>query len=390
MDNRPVTADDDHQELDAAWRALFRLIDGLPGCVQWGDVSHMDVMDMADRVRGVGLHLDSAVQLSSQMRYESAFALLRTALEQVLVDWLVFQGRTLVQRFPGVDEERWAEWQHDRATGADWTRTIRDWSRTKKGDVRIVREGLFSEPDEHGNKIQLSIYYFLLDQYRPTLGPPSAQTDTPYLRLEDLRRLAEENEALWRTYLTWSSLLTNLRENALLADADANRLAAHYRFLSSYAHPVADHRRETYGRDASMGWPRYDHYCSELVLLYALALGALEILNFLPVVKTKPGVSLADPDRIDLVLRVAESSSTHFWFLGTNAHPYDLWKAHNTAFFQLFKDGQLTTPQPPPPDEVPYPTDPLRRLIEMHASTTEVLTGLTYLSPWPREDARFR
>ena len=116
----------------------------------------------------------------------------------------------------------------------------------------------------------------------------------------------------------------------------------------------------------------------------------LEILNFLPVVKTKPGVSLADPDRIDLVLRVAESSSTHFWFLGTNAHPYDLWKAHNTAFFQLFKDGQVTTPQPPAPDEVPYPTDPLRRLIEMHASTTEVLTGLTYLSPWPREDARFR
>ena len=385
-----MTADDDHQELDVAWRELCRLIDGLPGRMRWGDVSHLDVVDMADRVRGVGLHLDSAVQLSSQMRYESAFALLRTALEQVLVDWLVFLGRTLVQRFPGVDEERWTEWQHDRATGADWTSTIRDWSRTKKGDVRIVREGLFSEPDEQGNKTQLSIYYFLLEQYRPTLGPPGAQTDTPFVTLEDLRRVAEENDALWRTYLTWSSLLTNLRENALLADADANRLAVHYRFLSSYAHPVSDHRRETYGRDASMGWPRYDHYCSELVLLYALTLGALEVRNFLPVVKTKSGASLADPDHIDMVLRVAEVSASHFWFLGTNAHPYDLWKAHNTASFQLFKIGQLTVPPPPPPDEVPYPIDPLRRLIEMHASTTEVLTGLTYLSPWPREDARFR
>jgi hypothetical protein len=83
-----------------------------------------------------------------------------------------------------------------RATGADWTTTIRDWTRTKKGDVRIVREGLFLEPDEHGNRSQISIYYFLLGQYRPTLGPPSAQAEEWAISREELRRMASENEAL--------------------------------------------------------------------------------------------------------------------------------------------------------------------------------------------------
>jgi len=34
---------------------------------------------------------------------------------------------------------------------------------------------MFSEPDEDGNRRQVGIYYFLLEQYRPALGPPSVQ-----------------------------------------------------------------------------------------------------------------------------------------------------------------------------------------------------------------------
>lgn len=39
--------------------------------------------------------------------------------------------------------------------------------------------------------------------------------------------MAGENEALWRVYLTWSALLTNLQANNLIDDVDAGRLAAH-------------------------------------------------------------------------------------------------------------------------------------------------------------------
>jgi hypothetical protein len=91
----------------------------------------MDVADMADRVRELSLPLDSPVQLARELRYAPAlaslrFASLRTSLEQCVVDWLVFLGRTMVQRFTGVDDAKRDEWQQARAAGAEWTKTIRD------------------------------------------------------------------------------------------------------------------------------------------------------------------------------------------------------------------------------------------------------------------------
>jgi hypothetical protein len=237
-----MSDNNEHRELVAAWNSLSDIMDGLPQRLRWGDTRYMEVTDLADRVRGLSIHLDSAVELAGRFRYEPALALLRTGLEQCVVDWLVFLGRTIEQRVTGVDDAKWEEWQAARATGADWTTTIRDWTRTKKGEVRIVREGLFSEPDEHGNRSQISVYYFLLEQYIPTLGPPSAQGEEWAISRDELRRMAGENETLWRVYLTWSSLLTNLQANELVEDVDAGRLAVHYRFLSGFAHPVTDQR----------------------------------------------------------------------------------------------------------------------------------------------------
>lgn len=232
-----MTADDQHAELVAAWQPLRELMDSLPRLIQWSGVQHMDVTDMADRVRGLASHLGGAVDLSSALRYDSSLSLMRTGLEQVLVDWLVFRGRTFVQRFRSVDEERWAAWQAAKDAGEEWTKDIRSWTRTKGGDVRIVREGLKSESDDGGSGRQISIYYFLLEQYRPSLGPPSAQTGDWSINVDDLRRMARENQDLWHVYLTWSSLLTNLQENELVDAVDAGRLTAHYRFLSGYGAP---------------------------------------------------------------------------------------------------------------------------------------------------------
>jgi hypothetical protein len=319
--------------------------------------------------------------------------LLRTGLEQCVIDWLLLLGKMLVQRYAGVDETTWQEWQADRAAGAEWTKTIRDWSRTKKGDVRIVREGMFSEPDKDGKRLQVSIYYFLLDQYQPTMGPPSAaRVDDWAITRDELRHWACENEAIWRAYLTWSSLLANLRENDLVDDVDAGRLAAHYRFLSGFAHPVVYQRDSAYGRGAGLGWPRYDHYSSELVLLYAITLGTLEVRNFLASLKRRAELTVTDRGSVDEALVQAESTTSHFWFLGTKPHAYDLWKAHNEACFRAVRDDGSAAPPPaePEPEDVPYPTDPFRRLIAIHASAHEMMTGLVYVSPWPRDDARSR
>ncbi len=366
-------------------------MDGLPGLIRWDGVQHMDVTDMADRVRGLASHLSGAVDLSMDLRYDSALSLIRTCLEQVLVDWLLFSGRTFVQRFRGIDDERWAAWQAAKDAGEEWTKDIRSWSRTRKGDVRIVREGLKSESDDGGPGRQISIYYFLLEQYWPSLGPPSVQKNDWAISADELRRMARENQDLWHVYLTWSSLLTNLQENDLIDDVDAGRLAAHYRFLSGYAHPVVDHRREVYGKDALLGWPRYDHYSSELVLLYAITLGMLEVRNFIRTLDQPPTPTLANADEVEQILTAAESATSYFWFLGANPHAYDTWKARNEVAFGLMKDGvKGVLPAEPAPDEVAYPADPLRRLVALHGSAREMMTGLAYVSPWPRHDARWR
>lgn len=199
--------------------------------------------------------------------------------------------------------------------------------------------------------------------------------------------MARENQALWHVYLTWSSMLTNLQENYLVGDVDAGRLSAHYRFLSSFARPVVDHRRDTYGRDALIGWPKYDHYSSELVLLYAITLGARELRNFIQSLDEQPGLRFASSEELTQALGDVEAAASYFWFLGARPHPYDTWKARNEVVFRVMRDGVKGEP---PPEEVTYPSDQLRRLVALHASSQEMMTGLVYASPWPRRDARFR
>jgi hypothetical protein len=309
----------------------------------------------------------------------------------------VFRGTTFVGRYRGVTEETWAQWHADWADGAEWTRTIKDWTRYSSGDVRIVHEGPFSEPDEQGERQQISVYYFLLEQYQPAMGPPSRQVDDGLIGRDELRQLAKENSALWEVYLRWGSLLTSLQESALVDEDDAGRLKAHYSFLSGYAHPVADQRRATYGRQANFGWPRYDHYSSELVLLYAIALGVLEARNFLTSVEGRSGLSIADVEQIMGALDGAEALIGYFWFLGSKPHAYDIWKAHSEAILRMLRDGIVTAVTtsgelPPEPEraDVPYPRDPLRRLVDMHSSSGGVMSAQPYTSPWPRADAHFR
>src|SRR5688572_30443264 len=119
-----MTADDEHVALVSTWEAVHLILDRMRTRLQWHGTEHVDVEDKADRVRGLGSHLAAAIRLLEEFRYESAFALIRTSLEHVVVDWLVFCGNTYVQRFRSVSDKDWAEWQADRAAGAEWTRRI--------------------------------------------------------------------------------------------------------------------------------------------------------------------------------------------------------------------------------------------------------------------------
>ena len=250
-----------------------RLVDGLRGLSgrlqHANDIEYAQHGDFADRARNLAVYLRAALLLASTDAYAPAFALVRTALEHMLVDHLVFSGQRHVRIIVGVDDTTWTEWQRQRTAGERFTQVL-DWVR-KKDTVEITYKGLPSAPDEGGQSYIISPHYRLLRQYQPYLGPPSAQAefDDGIGEPEHDRQFAKKNELIYRTYLSWSSIKRNLISNSFADDATIRRLEVHYRFLSAFVHPLADVTDVAYGRN-NFNIPSYDHYSSELVLLYVI------------------------------------------------------------------------------------------------------------------------
>src|SRR5215831_17418991 len=137
---------------------------------------------------------------------------------------------------------------------------------------------MFAAPDEQGHRWSISIYYFLIQQY-DALGPRPPQQAVEYAR---------DNQAIYEMYLRWASIRENVISNGFEDEADMARIDVHYRFLSSYVHPISDRQAATYGRNQS--WPRYDHYSSELILLYVITFAVREIRSFITMCSMEPEV----------------------------------------------------------------------------------------------------
>jgi hypothetical protein len=323
--------------------------------------------------------------------YAPALALCRVALEHHVIDMLIMLGRTYVQRFKSVSEERFGEWEAAQAAGDPAYDGIVSMTRTRKGDVRLVREGLRSDT---GDQI-LGIHYFLMQQYSPFMGTPGryAATDDGFLSEEDRRRLAEENKAKYDVYLRWSSLLDSLQANGLATAAETSRIEVHYRFLSAFVHPATELPELVYGRNV-FDWPRYDHYSSELVLLYVIVLAVRELRAFRQMVSQPPVVDVAGWEAIEERCSRSEGLSSYFWFADGSPTPYDFAQAANTRTFRRRSDGDWEAPPVQPGDlgdeDVPYYENPLTRLVALHAGFAEMTTGIGYASPWPRAETHRR
>ena len=389
----PVTADDTHAELRAVWERLKRRLRGRrdDANMDFGDDTfHVEFGEKANRAASLGRYLDSAVQLSDMHLYGPAFAVLRSGLEHAVLDWLVFLGDTYVERIRPVSDETWEEWQREREAGSEWAANVHGWIRTKKGEVTIRRRGPLSAADEHGNQEKLSIYYFLIDEYDGLLGKPSDQEDDGFLTADELRSRASENEARWLVYLRWSALLENLEENGLIDPADSGRLSVHYRFLSGYAHPVTNSDVRLYGHSLDGATPHYDHYASELILLYVIAIAALELRTYSQGVKERLGAETADHEGTTEDLEAAFQVAGHFWFLGENPHPRDLHDEADRRSIRQLREGDDEPVAIPGMSEVAFPRDPLSRLVRQHSSSSGRVGGAEYLSLWPRTDASGR
>lgn len=381
----------EHVELLASAHGLVEELAHLSGRLIHGDTHHVVHTDFAARAAMLGRQLEACVALVEKDLYGPAFGLLRTALEQCCVDQLLFLGRRFLQVFTNVDEATWESWQAARERGDEWTRDIANWERLpRSGQVRIERIGLKSK-DESDQ--QLSIFYFLLKDYMPLLGPPELQVrlDDGLVSLESRQEQAQENRDLYKRYLAWPAVKENLRINGMASGEELDRLQIHYRFLSAFAHPTSHTDELIYGRNHTAR--RYDHYSSELSLLYICALGAWEVRSFLAMTDQPPRVDVSDRAGVEHVVAIATDASSHLWFVWGQPHSYDRFVAANHASFAAhagkLERQSVRPPEDLEPGDVGYYADPLNRLIRMHSSANELL-GFTYISPWSRPDALFR
>lgn len=385
----------EHGELlNIAERCLSEL-GGLQQRLEYRDgVAHMHHLDFTDRARGLASYLRAAALLAQADLYAPAFANLRTALEQMLVDHLVFLGRRYIQVIEGVDEDTWKEWHRQRSTGEAFA-TVVDWSRSRKGQVEITFEGLRSNSADGEVGQLLSIHYFLLKQYKPYLGPPGAQRQFDDGLSEPERDLknARQNEVIYRTYLNWKSIKRSLQSNEFANEDVINKLEVHYRFLSAFVHPISNVTGILYGRNKA-DVATYDHYSSELVLLYSITFAIMELRHFGQMSQHKPVVGLRNWVATERFCERAWEQISYLWFPGHSPHAYDRIKEANRRAFRAFNSSRDYPPfEDPfriPKGEIGYYRDPIRRLVELHAGFHEITTGLAFVSPWPRGDAQLR
>jgi hypothetical protein len=380
----------EHSVLVASAKLLIRDLWDLGGQLDHGDAQHQVHTDFAERAQALGMQLDAALVLTERDSYGPAFGLLRTALEHWCVDRLVFLGRRILQVHRNVSEETWRNWCDARARGDDWTKSIADWRRSPSdGRVEVERVGLNSTD----GTLQLSIFYFLLSQYSPFVGPPGAQgsVEDGLVPLDVRRAAAQENRGIYNRYLEWSAVKKNLLVNGFETESSLDRLQVHYRFLSAFIHPISDVKRVLHGNNGRFA--SYDHYASELCLLYINVIACRELRAFREMTEEAPVVRIREWGAVESHLANAERAASHLWFPGQCPHAYDKFKSANEQRFALLTTGgdpsQGLRPDLIPDDNVGYYGDPLQRLVRMHCSAAEMM-GFTYISPWHRQDATFR
>ncbi len=385
--------EDEHRQLLAVAADLVRELADLGSRFAYGDVTYAQHDVYANRGRSLSRYLTVALSAVRADLYPPAFAMLRSALEHTLIDHLVFLGRRYIRVFEQVDEATWADWQQRRDNGTDFHAVV-SWNRTSKGRVEITFEGLRSEPDADGRTIEIGVHYFLLEEYSPYFGPPGVQAQFDDGLIGEAQRVefAKNNRDLYHMYLSWESIKKSLVSNGFATDQSIHMLDVHYRFLSAFVHPNTDVVSLAHGRNG-MWRDNYDHFSSELALLYLVALAVEELRHFQAAASREPVVGLKGWDEVERLCERAWQLCSHLWFPGHDPHMYDRVHEANSRAFRELREGRrgpVIDPEAIPIDEIRYYHDPLQRLIRLHSSAHEMMTGLVYQSPWPRDDARFR
>ncbi len=387
-----VTLTDDHGTLAAHAARLCSHLDAQNGVSTVGSTMHMQHVEFATRVRQLSNHLGAAIALSRAYYYPSALVVVRAALDHHLLDRLLFLGRHYLVTYGGIGKEKVeAEYARLAALKAGERPDIARYWWDDSG-MNVVIRGLHSARSKKGRGRTLSPYYFQIDQFDPFTGGKTYATDlaAPFWERAHREAWAAEAASTWREHFRHDRVVKALRANRLLPGMEYIQVDVHYKFLSGFAHPTKRGYDAVWGRNSPDRMGSFDHYASELVLLYVITLAACELDAFRRMASREPKLGLRSWDQVEHDVRAARLASSYFWFLGGEPTMFDRIETVHTP-----PSGRDPRPGRPRYDprtikRVRYYADPMDRLVRLHSSFQELMTGLVYQSPFERPDARLR
>jgi len=386
----PSPIESEHAGLLVHTRSLIAALSGLEGRIESGNVTYEQHRVYAQRASALVEQLSAALALAANNYYGPAFCLLRPALEQAIFDRLLCLGTQYVQTMSDVSEETFSRWKVERDAGAEWARNVMKMERNDNGVVRLQLRGISSR-DPGADDISISIYFFLLQEFRP-LVPPAK--DLPFLLPQSRRdehevAYAKTQHEMYHASLRWPALIRNLRLNDLASDVDIRRITVHYRFLSAFVHPLKDHYRDLYGRSSELTPSvRYDHFSSELFLLYAIRFATFELETWFRASERAPRFAISDGATLKTEIAEAKAQTSYLWFIGDEPHIFDRIQESNRRYWSqpLEARGAPEDPRQFGASGVRYYQDPLSRMVALHVTTNE-MDGYSFASSWPRSDA---
>jgi hypothetical protein len=361
----------------------------------YGKSSNMIHTDHAQRARLLADHLRAVVALSDAGRYPSALVVVRAALEHHLMDRLQFLARLYVESYGGVKKEEIGTENARLAALRSGPRPdiSRWWRDDRTGDMNVVVRGIHSEKSTKGRGIIISPYYFRQDDFDPFTGGTrrAGELAKPFWQRKVAKDWAGAAAAAWKLWFTYGRVMNGLRVNRLLPRCEVH-VDVHYAFLSAFAHPSKRGYESLYGRNHPDRMGTFDHYASELCLLYVVTLAAAELEAYGRMTRRRPAIGLSGWDTVMFDVQLAQSASSYFWFLGAGPTMLDrIDTVHTPRAGQRPKIGRPNVdPATLRGERVKYYADPLSRLVKLHYSSQEMTTGLYFRSEFERSDAQFR
>jgi hypothetical protein len=389
-----VTLDNNHGDLPRHADILLDRVGGLSSLFAPAEVAHDQHRRSAERCVVLGDHLKGALDLSARFRYAAALGLTRTALEHHLIDRLLFLADRWVVEIPAKAENVEVEKARLAALKAGKRPDFVSWRYEKvPGIIDLVIRGYFMKGSV-GRGPTVSPYFVWVYQYDPfTVKKKVASHVAMGFRDPDAEQeWAKESKNEWDRRFALGRLRKNLDANRLLRPRLGVQVDVHYAFLSAFVHGVQKAYERVHHRNTGLG--TFDHYASELVLLYVVAIAAAELETFGRMAERDPRLELLGWAAVEAEIAAARTASSYFWFLSGGPHEYDrIQQVHSRkpALARGLPSKRLRVdPASLTPIRVKYYTDPLERLIHLHRSAREMISGQVFRSPFERPDAQFR